>query len=55
MNASVLLSAVGDVVAYHSDPERAFEHTAAVLRESDVVFAQNERHISDQTPPDTGT
>lgn len=50
----VELSAVGDVVAYHDEPERAFQRVAAVLAEADLVFAQNERHISDRVPPVTG-
>lgn len=54
MEHDVVLSAVGDVVAYHDDPDRAFAYTEAVLADSDLVFAQNERHLSDAFPPETG-
>jgi poly-gamma-glutamate synthesis protein (capsule biosynthesis protein) len=40
---TVTLCAVGDVVAFHNDPESAFEHVGPILREADITFAQNER------------
>ena len=40
------LCAVGDVVAFYSNPESAFEHVGEILRGADITFAQNERHYS---------
>lgn len=49
------LCAVGDIVAYHREPERAFVHTADYLARGDVRFAQNERHYSDEVAAPTAT
>src|ERR1700733_1816353 len=38
--------AVGDVTAFHKEPESGYEFVGSVLREMDVVVAQNERHYS---------
>jgi hypothetical protein len=38
--------AVGDVTAYHKEPETGYEFVGPVLREMDVIFGQNERHYS---------
>jgi hypothetical protein len=38
--------AVGDVTAFHSEPESGYEFVAPVLSQMDVVVAQNERHYS---------
>ncbi len=38
--------AVGDVTAFHKEPESGYEYVAPVLAEMDVVVAQNERHYS---------
>ena len=43
---AVTLCAVGDVVAFHKNPEAAFEYVAPILREADITFAQNERHYT---------
>lgn len=48
MPETITLSAVGDIVAYHREPERAFEFTIDELLKGDVRFAQNERHYSDK-------
>jgi hypothetical protein len=37
---------VGDVTAYHKEPETGYEFVGPVLREMDVIFGQNERHYS---------
>lgn len=50
----VTLCAVGDITAFHKNPESAFEYVAPILREADITFAQNERHYSERrdiTPP----
>ncbi|MFC2002292.1 CapA family protein, partial [Chloroflexota bacterium] len=44
----VTLCAVGDVVAFHENPESAFEYVGPILRGADITFAQNERHYSDR-------
>lgn len=38
--------AVGDVTAYHKEPESGYEFVGPVLRDMDVVFGQNERNYS---------
>src|SRR5215472_5218274 len=38
--------AVGDVTAFHKEPESGYEFVAPVLAKMDVVVAQNERHYS---------
>jgi poly-gamma-glutamate synthesis protein (capsule biosynthesis protein) len=38
--------AVGDVTAFHKEPESGYEFVGPVLKEMDVVVAQNERHYS---------
>ena len=38
--------AVGDVTAFHKEPESGYEHVSATLRDMDFVVAQNERHYS---------
>jgi poly-gamma-glutamate capsule biosynthesis protein CapA/YwtB (metallophosphatase superfamily) len=38
--------AVGDVTAFHKEPESGYEFVGSVLRQMDVVVAQNERHYS---------
>lgn len=53
MTEMITLSAVGDIVAYHKEPERAFEFTADELAKADIRFAQNERHYSDEEIPQT--
>jgi poly-gamma-glutamate capsule biosynthesis protein CapA/YwtB (metallophosphatase superfamily) len=50
----ILLNAVGDVVAYHHEPARAFGLVIDDLRDADLVFAQVERHLSDRTFGATG-
>jgi len=45
----VNLCAVGDIAAFHKDPESAFEYVGPILREADITFAQNERHYSERT------
>ncbi|HZP96383.1 MAG TPA: CapA family protein [Candidatus Limnocylindria bacterium] len=42
----VTLAAVGDITAFHKDPESGYELVGPVMREMDVVFAQNERHYT---------
>jgi Bacterial capsule synthesis protein PGA_cap len=46
---TVRIGAVGDVNAFHSEPECAYEYAGPVLGGMDVVFGQNERHYSDRT------
>ncbi len=49
------LAAVGDVTAFHREPESGYEFVAPVLADFDVVFAQNERLYSRTTAiPDVG-
>jgi poly-gamma-glutamate synthesis protein (capsule biosynthesis protein) len=43
---TLILGAVGDIAAFHNDPESTFEHVAKVLKDADISFAQNERHYS---------
>ena len=51
----IRLAAVGDIAAFHREPESAWEHAGPVLEQYDVVFAQNERLYSDTTAlPDVG-
>jgi poly-gamma-glutamate synthesis protein (capsule biosynthesis protein) len=38
--------AVGDVTAFHKEPESGYEFVGPVLQQMDVVVAQNERHYS---------
>jgi hypothetical protein len=38
--------AVGDVTAFHKEPETGYEFVGPVLAEMDVVVAQNERHYT---------
>jgi hypothetical protein len=45
----IRVAAAGDVTAFHRDPESGYEHVGSVLREMDVVIAQNERHYSNRT------
>jgi poly-gamma-glutamate capsule biosynthesis protein CapA/YwtB (metallophosphatase superfamily) len=45
---AVTLCAVGDVVAFHKNPESAFEFVGPILRGADITFAQNERHYSEK-------
>jgi len=45
---TVTLVAVGDVTAFHENPESAFEYVGQILREADITFAQNERHYSER-------
>ena len=41
--------AVGDVTAFHKEPESGYEFVGPVLTEMDIVVAQNERHYSSRT------
>jgi poly-gamma-glutamate synthesis protein (capsule biosynthesis protein) len=51
----IRLAAVGDVTAFHRDPESAWEYAGPVLAKYDTVFAQNERLYSNRTDlPDVG-
>ncbi len=43
---TLILNAVGDVTAFHDEPEKAFEYVGSVLRDADIGFAQNERHYT---------
>lgn len=45
----VRLCAVGDVTAFHKEPESGYELVGPFLREMDVVIGQNERHYSTRT------
>ena len=38
--------AVGDITAFHKEPESGYEFVGPVLAEMDVVVAQNERHYT---------
>jgi len=46
---AVRLCAVGDVVAFHREPESGHALVAPFLRQMDVVIGQNERHYSTRT------
>jgi hypothetical protein len=49
------IAAVGDVTAFHREPESGYEFAGPVLADFDVVFAQNERLYSRTTAlPDVG-
>ncbi|WP_176593950.1 CapA family protein [Sphingobium sp. EM0848] len=51
----IRLAAVGDVAAFHREPELAWAHAGPVLEQYDVVFAQNERLYSNTIAlPDVG-
>ena len=43
------IAAVGDVTAFHREPESGYELARPVLADFDVVFAQNERSYSRTT------
>lgn len=43
---SVRLCAVGDVTAFHKEPESGYEYVEPVLAGMDIVIGQNERHYS---------
>ena len=43
---TVTLGAVGDVTAFHREPESGYEFVGPTLQALDVVFAQNERLYS---------
>src|ERR1043165_45411 len=45
---SVTLCSVGDVAAFFKEPESMFAHTASILKQADITFAQNERHYTDR-------
>ena len=45
----IRLAAVGDIGAFHREPEAAWEHAGPVLEQYDVVFGQNERLYSHTT------
>jgi len=45
----VRFGAVGDVTAFHREPESGYELAGPYLRDLDVVVGQNERHYSDRT------
>jgi hypothetical protein len=47
--AVVRLCAVGDVTAFHKEPESGYEFVGPVLAGMDVVVGQNERHYSSRT------
>lgn len=44
----VRLAAVGDVTAFHKEPESGYELVGPFLRGMDVVIGQNERHYTDR-------
>jgi hypothetical protein len=44
--STLTLCAVGDVTAFHKEPESGYEFVGPVLNEMDIVVAQNERHYS---------
>lgn len=46
--ADLALYAVGDVAAFLKEPESMFTHTADILNEADITFAQNERHYTNR-------
>jgi Bacterial capsule synthesis protein PGA_cap len=48
---TVKFLAGGDVTAFHKEPESGYKYIGPVLREGDIVFAQNERHYTN-TPRD---
>nr|WP_255326609.1 CapA family protein [Sphingobium sp. EM0848] len=51
----IRLAAVGDVTAFHREPESAWVHAGPELAKYDAVFAQNERLYSNTTDlPDVG-
>jgi poly-gamma-glutamate synthesis protein (capsule biosynthesis protein) len=51
----IRLAAVGDIAAFHREPESAWEHAGPELEQYDIVFAQNERLYSNTTAmPDVG-
>lgn len=47
MNDGVVrVCAVGDVTAFHREPESGYAHVGPFLRQMDVVIGQNERHYT---------
>ncbi len=44
MSAPLRLCAVGDVTAFHKEPESGYQFVGPVLAEMDIVIGQNERH-----------
>jgi Bacterial capsule synthesis protein PGA_cap len=42
------LCAVGDVTAFHREPESGYAHVGPILAEMDVVVGQNERHYTNR-------
>jgi poly-gamma-glutamate synthesis protein (capsule biosynthesis protein) len=50
MSEDVLkFAAVGDVTAFHKEPESGYELIGPILADMDVVVASNERHYSNRT------
>src|SRR5258705_7942824 len=45
-SSTVTIGAVGDVTAFHEDPECAFDFVGPTLQSMDIVFGQNERLYS---------
>lgn len=45
-SATLRLCAVGDVTAFHKEPERGYDHVESILAGMDVVVGQNERHYT---------
>jgi Bacterial capsule synthesis protein PGA_cap len=43
------LCAVGDVTAFHREPESGYVHVERILAEMDVVVGQNERHYTNRS------
>jgi Bacterial capsule synthesis protein PGA_cap len=43
------LCAVGDVTAFHREPESGYVHVEPILAEMDVVVGQNERHYTNRS------
>ena len=46
MSEVTRICAVGDVTAFHREPESGYELVGSYLREMDVVIGQNERHYT---------
>ncbi|MGW2196345.1 hypothetical protein ACWCSH_28910, partial [Streptosporangium sp. NPDC001682] len=43
MSEKLTLGVVGDVTAFHREPESGYAFVGSYLQELDIVFAQNER------------
>jgi Bacterial capsule synthesis protein PGA_cap len=52
---SITIGAVGDIAAFHKDPDSMFDYVLPDLTDVDVSFVQPERHYNDSTVTPVGS